>query len=164
MNLKLTAAWFYGALVVLTSVWVLHGFLEPLLAAGVIAIASWPLYRRFAGWLPQSVTRGAASIMFTSMVTAFVLGPLTFALFAFVSESRTLVHDIALADEKGVPVFAFAEDVAASGGYWLALAADEIYSEEASLLGSIGVVTASVLHDSRGPVGFSGQTLTVRPG
>lgn len=48
-----------------------------------------------------------------------------------------------LADEKGVPVFAFAEDVAASGGYWLALAADEVYSEEASLLGSIGVVTAS---------------------
>jgi signal peptide peptidase SppA len=48
-----------------------------------------------------------------------------------------------LADEKSVPVFAFAEDVAASGGYWLALAADEIYGEEASLLGSIGVVTAS---------------------
>ena len=48
-----------------------------------------------------------------------------------------------LADEKNVPVFAFAEDVAASGGYWLALAGDEIYAEEASLLGSIGVVTAS---------------------
>jgi len=48
-----------------------------------------------------------------------------------------------LAEEKGVPVFAFAEDVAASGGYWLALAGDEIYAEEASLLGSIGVVTAS---------------------
>src|SRR6266446_4990221 len=48
-----------------------------------------------------------------------------------------------LADEKGVPVFAFAEDVAASGGYWLALAGDEVYAEEASLLGSIGVVTSS---------------------
>jgi len=47
-----------------------------------------------------------------------------------------------LADEKGVPVFAFAEDVAASGGYWLALAGDEIYAEDASLLGSIGVVSA----------------------
>jgi signal peptide peptidase SppA len=47
-----------------------------------------------------------------------------------------------LADEKGVPVFAFAEDVAASGGYWLALAGDEIYAEDASLIGSIGVVTA----------------------
>ncbi len=47
-----------------------------------------------------------------------------------------------LADEKNLPVFAFAEDVAASGGYWLALAADEIYAEETSILGSIGVVSA----------------------
>jgi signal peptide peptidase SppA len=47
-----------------------------------------------------------------------------------------------LADEKRVPVVAFAEDVAASGGYWLALAGDEIFSEETSLLGSIGVISA----------------------
>lgn len=47
------------------------------------------------------------------------------------------------AAEKNVPVFAFAEDVAASGGYWLALAGDEVWAEESSLLGSIGVVTAS---------------------
>jgi signal peptide peptidase SppA len=47
-----------------------------------------------------------------------------------------------LADEKSVPVVAFAEDVAASGGYWLALAGDEIFSEETSLLGSIGVISA----------------------
>jgi ClpP class serine protease len=45
-----------------------------------------------------------------------------------------------LAAEHAVPVLAFTEDVAASGGYWLALAADEIYAEETSLLGSIGVV------------------------
>jgi signal peptide peptidase SppA len=48
-----------------------------------------------------------------------------------------------LADEKHVPVLAFAEDVAASGGYWLALAGDEIYGAEASLIGSIGVVSSS---------------------
>jgi signal peptide peptidase SppA len=47
-----------------------------------------------------------------------------------------------LAEQKGVPVIAFAEDVAASGGYWLALAGDEIFSEETSLLGSIGVISA----------------------
>src|ERR1700739_3101491 len=47
-----------------------------------------------------------------------------------------------LADEKHIPVIAFAEDVAASGGYWLALAGDEIYSEETSILGSIGVISA----------------------
>lgn len=50
---------------------------------------------------------------------------------------------VALAQEKGIPVIAFAEDVAASGGYMLALAADEIFVNEASLVGSIGVVSAS---------------------
>ncbi len=48
----------------------------------------------------------------------------------------------ALAEEKGVPVFAFCEDVAASGGYWLACAADEIYARETSIVGSIGVISA----------------------
>jgi signal peptide peptidase SppA len=47
-----------------------------------------------------------------------------------------------LAAERAVPVIAFTEAVAASGGYWLALAADEIYVEDTSLVGSIGVVTA----------------------
>ncbi len=46
----------------------------------------------------------------------------------------------ALAGEKGLPVLAFVEDVAASGGYWLACAADEIYADSSSIVGSIGVV------------------------
>ncbi len=48
----------------------------------------------------------------------------------------------ALSEEKEVPVVAFAEDVAASGGYWLACAADEIYADESSIVGSIGVISA----------------------
>ena len=48
----------------------------------------------------------------------------------------------ALAEENEVPVFAFAEDVAASGGYWLACAADEIYADDSSVIGSIGVISA----------------------
>src|SRR5918912_1562327 len=48
----------------------------------------------------------------------------------------------ALAEEKRRPVYAFVEDVAASGGYWLACAADEIYADPASIVGSIGVVSA----------------------
>ena len=47
-----------------------------------------------------------------------------------------------LADDKNVPVLAFVEDVAASGGYWLACAADEIHADRGSLLGSIGVISA----------------------
>src|SRR6476660_1692888 len=46
----------------------------------------------------------------------------------------------ALADEKKLPVIAFAEDVAASGGYMIACAADEIIADESSIVGSIGVV------------------------
>ncbi len=47
-----------------------------------------------------------------------------------------------LADEKELPVYAFVEDVAASGGYWLACAGDEIYAQKSSVLGSIGVVSS----------------------
>jgi signal peptide peptidase SppA len=48
-----------------------------------------------------------------------------------------------LAAEKSVPVIAFAEDVAASGGYMIACAADEIVCDASSILGSIGVVGGS---------------------
>lgn len=48
-----------------------------------------------------------------------------------------------LAEENDVPVFAFVEDVAASGGYWLACAADEIFVDNGSIIGSIGVISAN---------------------
>jgi signal peptide peptidase SppA len=53
-----------------------------------------------------------------------------------------------LADKKNVPVLAFCEDVAASGGYWLACAADEIFAHRTSMVGSIGVIS--------GGFGFTG--------
>lgn len=59
-----------------------------------------------------------------------------------------------LAAEKNLPVLAFVEDVAASGGYWLACAADEIIVDAASIVGSIGVISA----------GFGFQDLLTRIG
>ncbi|WP_297615965.1 S49 family peptidase [uncultured Roseicyclus sp.] len=47
-----------------------------------------------------------------------------------------------LAEDKKIPVHAFVEDVAASGGYWLACAADDIWVDDSSILGSIGVISA----------------------
>ncbi|THD83613.1 S49 family peptidase [Aliigemmobacter aestuarii] len=47
-----------------------------------------------------------------------------------------------LAEEKKIPVHAFVEDVAASGGYWLACAADHIWVDRTSIVGSIGVIFA----------------------
>ncbi|MCB2103863.1 MAG: S49 family peptidase, partial [Rhodobacteraceae bacterium] len=47
-----------------------------------------------------------------------------------------------LAEERKMPVHAFVEDVAASGGYWLATAADDIWLDANSVAGSIGVISA----------------------
>lgn len=59
-----------------------------------------------------------------------------------------------LAEEQEIPVHAFVEDVAASGGYWLASAADDIWIDEASVVGSIGVISA----------GFGAHVLLSRQG
>ncbi len=59
-----------------------------------------------------------------------------------------------LAGEKNIPVHAFVEDVAASGGYWLACAADDIWADGGSIIGSIGVISA----------GFGAQVLLERQG
>ncbi len=59
-----------------------------------------------------------------------------------------------LSEETKVPVFAFVEDVAASGGYWLASAADEIWADASSILGSIGVISS----------GFGAHILLARQG
>tara|TARA_A100001011_G_scaffold381109_1_gene449240 strand:+ start:95 stop:907 length:813 start_codon:yes stop_codon:yes gene_type:complete len=48
-----------------------------------------------------------------------------------------------LAEETNTKVIIFAEDVAASGGYFIACAGDEIYANSSSIIGSIGVISAS---------------------
>ncbi len=48
-----------------------------------------------------------------------------------------------LSESKKIPVYTFAQDLAASGGYWLLCAGDEIYAHNASIVGSIGVIFSS---------------------
>jgi signal peptide peptidase SppA len=48
-----------------------------------------------------------------------------------------------LAEEKKKRILVFCEDVAASGGYYLAVAGDEIYADASSIVGSIGVISSS---------------------
>jgi serine protease SohB len=66
-----------------------------------------------------------------------------------------------LADEKQIPVVAFVEDVAASGGYWLACAADEIHVDASSIIGSIGVISAGFgLQDGIAKLGVERRVYT----
>ena len=65
------------------------------------------------------------------------------------------------ADEKKVPVLAFVEDLAASGGYWLAAAADEIIVDDSSIVGSIGVVSSGFgLHEAIARLGIQRRLYT----
>lgn len=66
-----------------------------------------------------------------------------------------------LAEEKKLPVHAFVEDVAASGGYWLACAADDIWLDDSSIVGSIGVISASFgLHEAIARLGIERRVHT----
>jgi len=66
-----------------------------------------------------------------------------------------------LAEEKRIPVIAFVEDVAASGGYWLACAADEIFVDRSSVVGSIGVISAGFgLQDAIARIGVERRVHT----
>ncbi len=56
-----------------------------------------------------------------------------------------LIHNYIreLSIEKKIPVYTFAQDVCASGGYWLLLSGDEIFAHNSSIIGSIGVIFSS---------------------
>lgn len=66
-----------------------------------------------------------------------------------------------LAAEHKVPVIAFVEDMAASGGYWLACAADEIIADPCAIIGSIGVITQGFgLHQAIEKIGVERRVYT----
>lgn len=68
---------------------------------------------------------------------------------------------IALSKEKKVPVYTFIEDVAASGGYWLACAGSKIYASKNSIVGSIGVVSSGFgFHEAISKVGIERRVYT----
>jgi predicted PurR-regulated permease PerM len=115
-----SAGSFYAALIIVLSAWVLHSFVEALLAACVTAIASWPLYRKFSACLPRQMARSAAPLFFTAGITVFVLAPLMFALGALLTEAHALLLKIAAADREGIAVPLWLQDVPAAGPWLVA--------------------------------------------
>ena len=68
---------------------------------------------------------------------------------------------IELAKEKDIAVYSFIEDVAASGGYWLACAGDKIFASRSSIVGSIGVIAAGFgFHEAIGKLGIQRRVYT----
>jgi signal peptide peptidase SppA len=68
---------------------------------------------------------------------------------------------IELAKEKDIPVYSFIEDVAASGGYWLACAGDKIFASRSSIVGSIGVIASGFgFHEAIEKLGIQRRVYT----
>ena len=104
MTVKLPPGWFYAASIVVLSAWILHSFVQAILAACVTAIASWPLYTRLGARVPARIGRSCKSLIFTLAMTVFVLAPLMFAFGALLTEVQALLSEIAAADRKGIAV------------------------------------------------------------
>lgn len=94
--------WLPATLIIVLAAWTLHSFVQAGLAACVTAVASWPLYRRFAGRLPRRLGRSATALLFTCLMTLFVLAPMMFAFGALLTEARALLLEIATADKLGI--------------------------------------------------------------
>ena len=117
---RFSAGSFFAALIIALSAWVLHSFVEALLAACITAITSWPLYRKFSACLPRQLARSVAPLFFTAWITVFVLAPLMFALGALLAEAHALLLTIAAADREGIAVPLWLQDVPAAGPWLVA--------------------------------------------
>jgi predicted PurR-regulated permease PerM len=117
MNVKPAPGWLYGALIVVLSVWILHSFLQAVLAACVTATASWPLYARFVARSPWRMRRSVSSLIFTFAMTVFVLVPLVFAFGSLLIEGHALLVEIAAADKRGVSAPHWLETVPLIGSW-----------------------------------------------
>jgi predicted PurR-regulated permease PerM len=120
MNLKVEyrTGWIAGALVLLLSFWILRSFVVPLAWASIVALASWPVYRRFANRLAKRFASTWAPLLFTALVSLSVLGPIVFAFGALAAQARTWAPQLVAAEKQGLAPPGWLEDVPAIGG-WL---------------------------------------------
>ena len=149
LNIDFSARWFWTALVVSLSAWIIHGFFQPLAWAAMLAAASWPIYRRFAAWMPSRMASSVAPAVFTLMVSTFVLAPIGFAFGALAMQAQGLLHELAVADKVGLAAPASLESLP-----WVGATLAERW---AVLLGTPGGLSSWV-HGSAGFLGWV-QTL-----
>ena len=90
-DFKTGTRWIAGALIAGLSIAILWGFLKVLLWAAIIAVATWPLYGRFAHRMPSSMASNVTPFLFTVLVALVVLGPPSFAFATLASHAQSWV-------------------------------------------------------------------------
>src|SRR5262245_13966102 len=101
-QLRLSNGSLLAALAIGLSIWILWSFVQPLLWGSVLAVATWPLYRRFAASMPAHLASSATPLLFTALVAMVVLGPMVFAVGTLVVEAQNWVAQVAAANQTGL--------------------------------------------------------------
>lgn len=114
----LTAARWLLVLIIAAGIYFFHGFVVPVLAALVIAFASWPLYRRLLAGVDGNRTLAAALAVFA--ILAFIVVPIAFAGSYAVNELREWIVWAVAANRNGAPPPHWIETLPAVGS-WLAV-------------------------------------------
>jgi predicted PurR-regulated permease PerM len=94
----------FATLVVLLALWIARDFLAALAWGSVIAITTWPAYRRFTGLISDQHASVLAPLLFTVFTGFVLLLPLVLALHKITQESDALLAWLARSRETGIPV------------------------------------------------------------
>ena len=141
LRLDLKARWLWAALLLLLSLWIVHGFLLSLAWASVVAIATWPLYRRFAARMPPRLASTATTpLLFTLLVSSLVIVPMVFSFVAIATQAQAWLAKLAVADKTGLPVPPWLDSMPVFGS-WLS---DRWYG----VLGAPGALSSTLQRQS----------------
>ena len=126
--------WLWALPFAVLALWILRHFIEPLAWAVIVAIVTWPLYRKFARRIGSTTSSGLAALAFTAVVSVFVFAPMVFAFGALFAEAGRLVAWLQTLDHTGVAIPRWLEA--------LPLVGDAARERWEAVLGSPGAVSA----------------------
>jgi len=113
-----SSLWLVTGLALAFALWLLRSFLVPMAWSFMLALATWPLYRRFAARLLPLFGSTVTALLFTALVSLFLLGPFVFALITIAEQAQTWVTQLSLAEREGVAPPAWLASVPLAGT-WL---------------------------------------------
>ncbi len=113
------AGWIPATCAAVVALWLLRNFLEPLLWALILGLATWPRYRRFSARLPRWVGPSGRALLFTGAVTALVLGPFSAAVAVIAREAESWGRGVLAAEDHGLRAPEWLERTPMAGGWLL---------------------------------------------
>ena len=145
-NPQIRARFIGGLILLLLGGWVLHGFLGALAWAVVLAISTWPVYRRLlaANGVHGKMTLGAVGL--TLLIGAVILAPLSYGLIRLAQEAQSLGQLLTDAQNVGIAPPAWLETLPVVGAWakenWMnVLGSSEAANESLHWLSTGGAVT-----------------------